>query len=277
MADVQGKENVEGGSGISARAEKVLYLVLTYVGSFGWLIVSGRPNLEGEADIIFSHKSRKDEDLRTNARMAWKGDKLYARALGEMLFRFARLDGTGLLTKYLNYYNSASFQERMFEYLGLNTLIVASKEHEAMYPERSAHSKSSVLEAPICYIFEMVDEAAAISFVRNLLADFAGRDSFFPHRIGDEIPSEKLGNQWGLLGEMVKKAVDEAGTVKYTLLPGGNKCSVTVCGLTKQVVEATLPFDSTMTRKAAQEALALQLLPMEDLKRFAVRVEDCEG
>jgi hypothetical protein len=65
---------------------------------------------------------------------------------------------------------------------------MAEKQHEAQYPERSAHSKSSVLEALVYYIYWTVDETAAISFIRSVLVDFAAHDSFFPHRIGDEIP-----------------------------------------------------------------------------------------
>jgi hypothetical protein len=143
------------------------------------------------------------------------GDKIYARALSEMLYRIPRLKSTGLLTKYLNYYSCAQFDERLCKYLGLDTLIVAAKQHEAQYPERSAHSKSLVLEALVCYIYRTVDETAAISFIRNVLVDFAAHDSFFLHRTGDEIPWDKLGNSWGLLWELVAQAAGPTGKVSF--------------------------------------------------------------
>jgi hypothetical protein len=59
------------------------------------------------------------------------------------------------------------------KYLRLDALLVAAQEHEALYPDRSAHSKSSVVEALVCFIFETVDEVAASTFVRNVLVDFA--------------------------------------------------------------------------------------------------------
>jgi hypothetical protein len=39
-----------------------------------------------------------------------------------------------------------------------------------------------------------VDETAAIWFVRNTVVDFAERDAFYPHTVGDAIPWDKLGN-----------------------------------------------------------------------------------
>jgi hypothetical protein len=80
------------------------------------------------------------------------------------------------------------FQERLCKYLGLDALLVAAQEHEALYPDRSAHSKSSVVEALVCFIFETVDEVAASTFVRNVLVEFARNDEYYPHDVGKEIP-----------------------------------------------------------------------------------------
>jgi hypothetical protein len=144
--------------------------------------------------------------------------------------------------------------------LGLDTLIVAAKQHKAQYPERSAHSKSSVLEALVCYIYRTVDKTAAILFIRNVLVDFAAHDSFFPHRIGDEIPWDKLGNSWGLLGELVAQAAGPTGKVLFNVSEDKDICMATVRGLTEQVVQATMPYHSTLSHKAAQEVLAVDIL-----------------
>jgi dsRNA-specific ribonuclease len=189
MADCEGKEKMESSSNNNKfRVDKALELVRRFMGVFGTLFIAMREDISKEADMIFSRRSRKDQNEETNATMAWMGNKIYARRLSEMPYRISSLKSMGVLTKYLNYYSCAQFHERLCKYLGLVTPIVAAKQHEAQYPERSAHSKSSVLEALVCYICRAADKTAAISFIRNVLVDFAGHDSFFPHTIGDEIP-----------------------------------------------------------------------------------------
>jgi hypothetical protein len=201
------------------------------VGVFGTLFIATREDLSKEANMIFSHGSQKDENEEKNATMTWMGDKIYARALSEMLYKISSLKSTGVLTKYLNYYSCAQFHERLCKYLGLDPLIVAAKQHEAQYLKRSAHSKGSVLEALVCYIYRTVDETAAISFIRNVLFDFAAHDgSFFPHRIGDEIPWNKLDNSWGFLRELVSQAKGSTGEVLFDVSKDKDICMVTVRG-----------------------------------------------
>jgi hypothetical protein len=85
----------------------------------------------------------------------------------------------------------------------MGTVLVAAQEHEALYPDRSAHFKRSVVEALVCFIFETIDKVAALTFVRNLLVEFAKNDEYYPHDMGAEIPQNKLGNSWGYLTELV--------------------------------------------------------------------------
>jgi hypothetical protein len=99
------------------------------------------------------------------------------------------LHGTGLnstrkLTNHHSYYTCAHFPERLCKYRGLDALLVAAQEHEALYPDRFAHSKSSVVEALVCFIFERVDKVAASTFVRNVLVEFARNDEYYPHDVG---------------------------------------------------------------------------------------------
>jgi hypothetical protein len=83
MADDKGKEKV--GSSSNPRVEKVLELVRSFVGVYAVLLIVARGDLAGETEVIFSQKSRKDEIEETNSKMAWHGDKLYTKALFEML------------------------------------------------------------------------------------------------------------------------------------------------------------------------------------------------
>jgi dsRNA-specific ribonuclease len=271
MADGEKKEKKESGSNNKLCVDKVSELVCRFVGVFGTLFIATREDLSKEADMIFSHRSRKDENEETNATMAWMGDKIYARALSEMLYKISSLKSTGVLTKYLNYYACAQFHERLCKYLGLDTLVVAAKQHEPQYPERSAYSKSSVLEALVCYIYRTVDETTAISFICNILVDFAAHNSFFPHRTEDEIPWDKQGNSWGLLGELVAQAAGPTGKVLFDVSKARDICMATVRGLTEQVVQATMPYHLKLLHKAAQEVLAVDVLRREDFKDLAKR------
>jgi hypothetical protein len=70
----------------------------------------------------------------------------------------------------------------------LETLLVAAQEHEALYSDKSAHSRSSVVEVLVCFMFETVDEVAASTFVWNVLVEFAGNDEYYPYDVGTEIP-----------------------------------------------------------------------------------------
>jgi hypothetical protein len=103
MADGEGKETIESSSNSKLRVDKVLELVRRFVGVFGTLFIATREDLSKEADMIFSHRSQKDENKETNATMAWMGNKIYARALSEMLHRISSLKSTGVFTRYLNY------------------------------------------------------------------------------------------------------------------------------------------------------------------------------
>jgi hypothetical protein len=136
---------------------------------------------------------------------AWTGDKLFGWEATKILHGTG-LNSTGKLTNHHSYYTCAHFQERLRKYLGLDALLVAAEEHEALYPDRSPHSKSCVVEAPVCFIFETVDEVAASTFVRNVLVKFAINDEYYPHDVGTEIPQNKLGNSWGYLTELVAQA-----------------------------------------------------------------------
>jgi hypothetical protein len=76
-------------------------------------------------------KSREKDGEATNKTPTWMGDKLYGWVVAKILHG-AGLDSTGKLTNYHSYYTCAQLQERMCKYLGLDVLLVAAQQHEAL-------------------------------------------------------------------------------------------------------------------------------------------------
>jgi dsRNA-specific ribonuclease len=118
-----------------ACVQKVLQIVMQYAGAFAALVAGASADLEEKVGQIFSHKSREEDGEATNKTPAWMGDKLYAWVVAKILHR-AGLDSTGKLTNYHSYYTCAQFQERMCKYLGLDVLLVAARQHEALPTQR---------------------------------------------------------------------------------------------------------------------------------------------
>jgi hypothetical protein len=117
-----------------------------------------------------------------------------------------------------------------------------------------------------------VDETAAIWFVRNTVVEFAERDAFYPHTVGDAILWDKLGNSWGLLSELVTQAAGPPGNIKFS--HDETTCMATCYGLTDQVVQAVMPYHAKLVHKSAKEALAVELLNRDDLRAWLRATQD---
>ena len=62
------------------------------------------------------------------------------------------------------------------------------------------------------------------------------------------------------------QAAGPTGKVSFDVSEDKDICMATVRGLTEQVVQATMPYHSKLSHKAAQEVLAVDILRREDLK-----------
>jgi hypothetical protein len=96
--------------------------------------VSKTTDLGGKVGRIFSHKSLEELNSEpSNKTPAWSGNKLFGWEVTKILHRTG-LNSTRKLTNHHNNYTCAHFQKRLCKYLGLDTLLLAAQEHEALYP-----------------------------------------------------------------------------------------------------------------------------------------------
>jgi dsRNA-specific ribonuclease len=188
------EDSMEAASGNDPCVQKVLQVIMHYAGAFVAFVAGKSADLGEKVGRIFSHKSLEELDGKpSNKTSTWTGDKLFGWEVTKILHGTS-LNSMGKLTNHHSYYTCAQFQERTCKYLGLDALLVAAQQHEALYPDRSAHSKSSVVETLVCFIFETIDKVPASTFVRNVLIEFAKHDEYYPHDVRTEFPQKKLDN-----------------------------------------------------------------------------------
>jgi hypothetical protein len=141
-AEKKGEDSMEAAGRNDPCVQKVLQVVMQYAGAFAAFVVSRSADLGGKVGRIFFHRSFEELDGEpSNKTPAWTSDKLFGWEVTKILHGTG-FNSTGKLTNHHSYYTCAQFQERMCKYLGLDALLVAAQEHEALYPDRSAHSKS---------------------------------------------------------------------------------------------------------------------------------------
>jgi dsRNA-specific ribonuclease len=191
MADLGGKgKEAESSAGSrstmqSERRKKLMKVIELYAGRFAVLVLSMLPNLDEKVDEVFSHKfTGKDNGKATNESLDFLGDKIYGMTLADTLTRFGiATTNAAALSSYSTYYVNREFQKRAFVHLGLDTTLTALSAHEARYGTvRFFHFKSTLLEALVGFLHVNVDPPSAVTFIRNVLADFcterSGKSSY---------------------------------------------------------------------------------------------------